>query len=526
MIILVILVSCNDNFLNVVPKDQMSDAVFWKTEKDADLALVGCYSGWDGYTNTPFLDAASDNGYEQFNYTFQPIGNGQILPTNISTWGVWCDAQATNWFSYYKIRKYNNFLQKIDGVEMDEAKKNRYKAEVRFLRAYDYFFKVMFWGDMPLVKEVINDPQEASLPRTPKEDIENFILNELTEIAPLLPVQNQIESKGHITKGAALSLKARLELYLGKYTEAQASSSEVIAMACYELFNDYETMFYPENESSNKEAILNVEFVRSYYSHKLPQLNLPAKSGGWSALNASWSLIEAYQMKNGKMPNESGSEYDDDKPFKNRDPRMLKTILCPGEFYDGVYYNPLDAQINEVNNSEYNGNNAAASRGGLLVRKFIKPMSVEYMNDYDGNIIQIRLAEVYLIYAEAALKTGQNITKALGYVNAIRNRSGMPDATALTEDIVKYERRVELAFEGLRYFDIKRWELGNKCLDGALYGSRKGTVNMETGEILWVKPYDYIKLEQRIFYADRNYLLPIPQSEMDVNKNIIQNAGY
>ncbi len=521
------LVSCGDNFLDVAPKDKLSDATFWQSEKDVDMALNGCYKGWEAITNIVFLDAASDNGYEQFNYNFQEIGNGQILPTSSPGLNAtWVDGNATTWFRYDRIRKYNNFLEKIENVEMDESKKDQYKAEVRFLRAYDYFNKVMFYGDIPLIDKVITSAEEANLSRTPKAEVEDFILKELEAVAAILPVQNMLESSGHITKGAALALKARLELYLGKYEQAQNSAETVINMSCYELYPDYEELFWPSAESSNKESILEVQYMKNDYSSMLPQLTLPATEGGWSALNALWSFVDAFQVDNGKFIDEPNSGYNPDEPFKHRDPRLTKIVLCPGEEYNGRFYNPLDKFIDgqsDRKNLDYH-EEAAASRGGLLVKKYTYPMSVVDANNHDGNAIVIRLPEMYITFAECALQTGKDKGKALNYINKIRNRVGMPDATELTERLVRYERRVELAFEGLRYFDLKRWDLGPTLLNGWAIGSRNGTIDSKTGKVTWGD--GHIKLEERIFQAQRNYLLPIPQTELDRNPNMKQNPGY
>jgi hypothetical protein len=523
------LLSCSDSFFEVAPSDQLSDATFWQSEKDVTMALNGCYRGWEGIMNMSLLDAASDNGYEQFNYWYQPIANGQLLPTSSTGLGTQHpqhDIAATSWFLYTRIRKYNNFLEKVDAVNMDASLKERYKAEVRFLRAYDYFYKVMFYGDIPLVDKVFVTGEEAAMSRTPKAEVESFVLKELTEIANTLPVQNNIESGGHVTKGAALALKARFELYLGQYEQAQADAAAVIALPCYELFPNYEELLWNTSESSNKEVILAVGYIKNDYPNTIPQLTMPATEGGWSALNALWPFIEAFQMKNGKFIDEAGSGYNPDEPFKNRDPRLTMTVLCPGEFYNGRYYNPLDKFIDgqaERKNLDFH-EEAAASRGGLLVKKYVYPMSVVDANNYDGNAIVFRLAEMYITFAECALKTGKETDKALGYINAVRKRSDMPEATELTERLVRYERRIELAFEGLRYFDIKRWDLGPALLDGWALGCRNGTIDSETGKITWEE--GHIRLEQRIFQPQRNYLLQIPQAELDRNPNMVQNPGY
>src|SRR5690606_15047209 len=128
--------------------------------------------------------------------------NGQLTPANLTQGVVFYDNAACNWFTYSRVRKYNNFLQKIEEVEMDMEKKEQYKAEVRFLRAYDYMNKWLFFGDVPLITELIPASDKPS--RTSSEEVIDFILHELDTVSKVLPEQNMIESGGHITKGASL----------------------------------------------------------------------------------------------------------------------------------------------------------------------------------------------------------------------------------------------------------------------------------------------------------------------------------
>ncbi|MDB5023610.1 MAG: SusD/RagB family lipoprotein [Mucilaginibacter sp.] len=520
---LVLLSACNKNALNVIPKNSLSDVIFWKTQEDANLALAGCYNSWETYMNICFLDAVSDNGYEQFDYGYQQKGNGQITPANFQQ-SSWPDKGACNWFTYSRIRKYNNFLTKIATVQMDANKKEVYKAEVRFLRAYDYFNKVMFFGDIPVVKELVTS--DVKLKRNAAAEVQQFILDELTAISAILPVQNNIESGGHITKGAALALKARLELYLGKYTEAMQDSKAVIDMPVYQLYPNYRDLFLPENKLNNRESILEIEYLKDGYQNMLPQLSLPALDLGWSALSASKSMVDAYECSNGKLISDPASGYNPDKPFANRDPRLDMTIIYPGQFWNGRYYNSLDKLLPNGNKNPDYHEEAAASRGGQNVKKYVKPMSLQDMNNNDGNIMVIRLAEMYLTFAECAVATGQNTGLGLQYIQDLRTRAGQtnPPGMQLTMDLVRRERRVELAFEGLRFFDVKRWDLGPSVLPGPLYGSREGTVDPVSGQVTWAA--GYIKLEDRQFNPVRNYLLPIPQSEMDSNPAMTQNPGY
>lgn len=529
--LLIVLVStlainaCTD-MLDVTPTDQLSNPLFWQSEADVRLALAGAYHGWESGVNILYLDSSSDNGYEQFNSGFRERINGDVH-ANIGqvTWPDPASGNVAQWFTYERIRKYNNFLTKIEDVELDAVIKERNRAEVRFLRAYDYFNKVMFYGDVPLVLEI--QPSDVTMPRTPSSEVKQFILDELEEISGQLPVQNVIESQGRITSGAALALKSRLELYMGNYSDAMASAKAVIDMGVYELFPDYRGLFLRENNSSNLESILEIQYVQDDYQQMLLQLNLPAREGGWSAISVSQTMINAYETANG-LPITDDPEYDPDNPFENRDPRLEMSVIYPGSWWNGRYYNSLDTNYMNsegemVSNPDYR-QNAAASRGGQQLKKYMQPEGIEDMNNYDANVMVIRLAEVYLIFAEAALQTGQDMGLALDYINEIRNRAGHVEATELTDELIRRERRVELAFEGLRYFDIKRWDLGQEVIDGPYYASRDGSVDSQTGEVTWDE--GYIMLENRNFIPERNYLLPIPQSELDANPEMTQNPGY
>lgn len=536
------LFSCGDEFLDVTPQNELTDKTFWKSEDDADLALNGCYRLWESFTNIVLFDGASDNAYEKSNFGYMVLGNGTLTPASYGP-GSWIDwvlysdaggewASSVNWFTYARIRKYNNFLINIENVPMDAAKKEQYKAEVRFLRAYDYFWKVMLHGDMPLVTELV--PAEAKLSRDPAETVKQFILDEMTAISSVLPIQNNIDSKGHVTRGAALALKARLELYMGNFAAAKTDAKAVIDMTCYELFPNYRTLFLEESEGINKEAILSVQYIVNFYRQALTQMILPAGDGGWSAINAVKSMVDAYECSNGKTIDDLNSGYDIDNPFKDRDPRMEMSLLHPGQLWNGRYYNTLDQFMPDGNpNPDYNRNEPAA-RSGMNIIKYVKSLSDGpggWPPNFGGDIMVIRLAEMYLTYAEAAVETGLNTGTALQYINDIRARSGQIAATTLTKELVRRERRVELAFEGLRYFDIMRWNLGSTALNGPLYGSRRGTMDVN-GNVTWdgdgavVNDVNYIKLENRTFNSVRNYLFPIPQYELDANPNMTQNPGY
>lgn len=506
--------TCSDDFLDVTPRDKLSDNTFWQTPEDAHLALVGCYNMFEWYFSILYFDAAADNAYDQ-HFSWKKLQNGSFLPTDQLN-----VVQASD-YSNTKVRRYNNFLTKIDQVEMDEATRELYKAEVRFLRAYQYFLKTQSFGDVPLITELV--PSDVNQPRTPVEEVQAFILEELEEISQILPVQNNAESGGRITSGAALALKARLELYMERYDDAMTDAKKVIDMN-YELHPDYRSLFLPENTNTNREAIFTLNHANGFVTGIfIPQMIQPWSWGGFSSLSATKSLNDAYETTLGKTIDDPTSGYDPQKPWENRDARLSATFVHPGQMFGGKIHNSLDRMLPDGSpNPDYHAD-GNGPRGGSNLMKYVIPIPISEMQSNAVDIMIIRLAEMYLTYAEAAVELNKNLDIALLYINELRARGNLPPATELTMELVRRERRVELAMEGLRYWDIKRWDLGPTVLNGPLYGDPDGTVNMETGEVT----YDgtFIKLADMVFHPERNYLLPIPQSEIDVT-GVEQNPGY
>ncbi len=509
-----LLSTCSDDFLDVVPKDNLSDATFWKTPEDAHLALVGCYNYFEWYFSILYFDAAADNAYDQ-HFSWKKLQNGSFLSTDQLN-----VVQASD-YNNTKVRRYNSFLTNIEKVDMDEPIRELYKAEVRFLRAYQYFLKTQSFGDVPLITELV--PSNFNLPRTPVEEVQTFILNELEEISKILPIKTNAESGGRITSGAAIALKARLELYMGRYDDAMTDAKKVIDMN-YELHSDYRSLFLPENSNTNKEAIFSLNHANGFITGIfIPQMIQPWSWGGFSSLSATKSLNDAYETILGKTIDDPTSGYVPERPWENRDVRLSATFVHPGQLFGGKIHNSLDRNLPDGSqNPDYHAD-GNGPRGGSNLMKYVIPIPISEMQSNGVNVMIIRLAEMYLTYAEAAVELNKNLDIALPLINELRERGNLPPVDELTKDIVRRERRVELAMEGLRYWDIKRWDIGPTALNGPIYGDPDGTVDMNTGEVTYNGTY--IKLGDMVFHADRNYLLPIPQYEIDVT-GVEQNDGY
>lgn len=506
--------SCKKNFLDREPLDAYSNSSLWSSESDATAALNGCYSGWENDYNIFYLDAVSDNSYSQFYWEgYQDYGNGTVTSSDGNVYTRW---------SYTTIQACNWFLENIDPTPMDAAVKLRYKSEVRFLRAYEYFIMSQLYGAVPLVSNTVTTAVANSISRTSVDSVRAFVLNELDSIYPNLPVM--ASAAGHITRGAALSLKARLELYTKDYTNCIADYQKVMALG-YSLYPSYQDLFRIANEN-NSEVILDVQYKENDHPNGDVGI-LPSSSfGGWSSLDPTQSLVDAYEMANGKTIDDAASGYDAANPYNNRDPRLTASIACPGQLYNGVYYNPIQSSSSDY----YSGGNNSPT--GYLEKKFTSNLS-----DFDDmwntglNMIVIRYAEVLLGYAEAKIESGSIDNTVYAAIDSVRTRAGLPitdrtvyNSQSTLRTLVRRERRVELALEGLRWFDIQRWQIGPAVRAGEVYGTRLGTVDATTGALTLTG--SNIPVETRTFQANRDYLWPVPQTEININKNLAQNPGY
>lgn len=508
--------SCKKDFLNRQPLDEYSESSLWSNAKDAETALNGCYNGWESADRLIYMDCASDNAYNQFPWEgYTALGNMQLLtPTNTGA-GMW---------DFGTIQRCNWFLANVDKTPMDDNLKARMRGEARFIRAYTFLNAAQFYGDFPLVLKQLTTTEANEVVRTPKAEVMDFVINELNEIASDLPLSYSGSDLGRITRGAALALKARAELFMGKNTDAAASYQKVMDMGIYKLFPNYQDLFRIQNEG-NSEIILDVQYKENDYENWVIGVMPSSSYGGWSSIAPTQSLVDAYEMKNGKKPSEAGSGFDANDPYKNRDPRLSATVVYPGMFYEGKYYNPID----KASPDYYAENNN--SKTGYLVKKYTSNLDdFSDMWNTGLNMPVIRYAEVLLGYAEAKIEANQIDASVIKAINDVRTRAGMPELDASVNNqialraAVRNERRVELAMEGLRWPDVQRWKIADQVMNGQVYGARLGKVNASNGALTLTS--DRIEVEKRVFDPGVNYLWPVPQKEIDINKNLLQNPGY
>lgn len=527
--------SCSD-FLNTVPHDALSPSTTWKTEQDAEKFLVGCYNGWIDEGGIFYWDCTSDYGYSNFLWDgYQSIGNGTM------TAGL---KEVAEYYDFKKIRSCNDFLTNIENVPFaDEAKKKDMIAQVKLMRAYDYFNKNWLYGGVPII-ESYESREEAQVPRNTEAEVNKFIEDELDEAIPMF-MNDKATTRGYIDRATALAVKMRHALYYEKYDRAKAAAQAIIDMGKYKLDSDFLHIFTLAGRDS-EEIIASAQHIENYYGNGSIGSMYNNADGGWSAMVPSWYLVDDYEMNNGLTKEEAGDFYDPVHPFANRDPRMAMTIAFPGmdwEKEDGTIeiLNTLNDSINDKKNINYANGEDNASKTGLTWGKYLLPLS-QYADMWDTGACTIlfRYAEVLLSYAEAENELNGPSDNVYGKLNLIRNRVGMPSVDKAKystkeklRELIRRERSIEMAGEGLRRADILRWkdDTGKMVAETVMPGNflRPGGIinydELDPYKRAEIIPDSIVLVESRGF-APHNRYLPIPQTARDVNSKLDQNPNY
>ncbi len=521
---------CED--LDQYPENKFTDETYWTSVSKAQTVLNTAYSQMFSSQYFFYNEAMSDNAYN---------GRGDIAGSASIAAGTY-DASLgrfkEEWNNRYAgIKSCNILLENIDRVEdLDPTVKEQMKAEARFLRAWQHFQLMTWFGDIPLVTADISLEEATSVTRSPRAEVLNYILSELDAVAEILPTKAQYseDERGKITAGAAVALKARVQLYEGNWEEVILACEKLMngsSYGSYSLFPSYEGLFLPENEY-NSEDILSLQFVPEFRMWGEYFDMAPLSAGArLNAMAPTQELVDSYVMLNGSAIDETGSSYDEENPYSNRDPRLTNTIVYHNYQWkeqDGsthtIYIEPGSSPDSAAD--EYVSGSSATSTGYYL-RKYYDPSHLSSLNS-GLNLMLIRYADVLLMYAEAKNELGQ--LDANGWnqtIGALRKRAGFTDAAALNFDsslseenlrtVVRNERRVELAFEGLRIFDIRRWKTAEDVLNGWAHGAKFSATSEDGG---------YLRVNQRNFDPGKHYLWPIPRDERLINPNLSQNPGW
>lgn len=533
IVLLVVILFSSCKKLDLVPANRFTDVNYWTTTEKANNVLNTAYAQMFNSNRFFLNDALSDNAY---NSRGDNEGAASIAA---GSYDASLSRVKDEWNDHYKgIKTCNLFLDNVDRVSnMDPALKERMKAESRFIRAFQYFQLMTWFGDVPLFDKDITLEESLKISRTPKAQVLDFILKELDAASLVLPVNTGYTAadRGRITKGAALGLKARVLLYEGRWQEVITACEAIMSGSngTYNLFPSYQGLFLPANENSN-EVLLDYQFVPIDRTYNNLFDYVPISVGArLNSMAATQELVDNYLMTNGKAINDPGSGYNAADPYVNRDPRLTYTLVYhnykwkkPDGSIKTIYIKPGTDPDQTQKMDEYTVGGVSSATGYYL-RKYYDPTSLA--NFVSGlNLILIRYADVLLMYAEAKNEVGaMDATVWDKTIRALRARAGFTDPGALNfnstagqeglRNIIRNERRAELAMEGLRVFDIRRWKIAEQVLNGWAHGAQYGPPSIDGG---------YIRANQRVFDAGKHYLWPVPRDERALNTNLSQNPGW
>lgn len=542
------LCSCND-FLDREEDSFIDKTATFDSYNRTKQYLTYAYSllpeGLNRFSGGALLGAATDDACFA-------IESSNIQQFNNGSWNALSNPDNV-WDRYFAgIAKCCTLLENsnhinLDISRLDPAKRVEYennlkdirmwRAEAHFLRAYFNFELLKRYGPIPIIKSTLDINKDYSdTPRPTMKEVVEFIANDCDIAADsleLTPWRNMNDAFGRATKGAALALKSRLLLYaasplyvdFGDVDEANKPSDAtlwktaadaakaVIDLNQYALAPAYDDLF--KNDFQNKEYI----FVRRYPSNSdFEKSNFPVSYGGKGGTNPSQNLIDDYEMLDG-----TAFDWSDPvkaaHPFENRDERLLATVLMNGVLFKGkriaTYPGGADAMPNPN-----------ATKTGYYLRKFLNEnVNIQTGGGSDGHVVPLfRLAEIYLNYAEALNEYDPTNPDIAVYLNKIRERVSLPDVpSGLTQEqmrtLIHHERRVELAFEEHRFWDVRRWKVASSTLGATVKGVK--ITQDDAGNFT----YSPVQVEQRVFQP-KMYWYPIPQSEVLKLHHWEQNKGW
>ena len=534
--ILVAILALNScDVLDMKPLDKVSDTDVWEDSALIELYVNASYNSINHEFSQHMLSDASDETYCIHNWAnFWVIQKGEMTSDNVTS----ISEKINYWKSAYSnIRTINVFFDRIDDASVETDLKNRMKGEMKFIRAWIYANLIWRYGDVPLITNLFELNQDYKVKRDSYSDCVDFITKELDEAMTWLPAKSSSETLGRATGDACKALKARVLLYAASEQnnpshskekwEAAAEATKAVLDAGYSLGNDYQSVFLEDNDE-----IIFARYFTQANSTDFMLFNGRNGSNGWTGENPTQNLVNAYEMTNGELPylNEElplkinpASGYDESNPYAGRDPRLDASILHDGSMWAGreteTWHGGLDSPESSI--GSWNASKTAYAFKKFMVES-IPPSgsSVKPENPW----IFFRLAEFYLNYAEIMYELG-NEEQAREYVNKVRARQSvnMPPVTASGEklrDKIRNERRVELAFEGHRFFDVRRWCIADETENRDLLA-----MNIQK-QADGTKTYEVTMLLKRSF-LEQHKLVPIPRTEIDKSEgSLVQNPGY
>lgn len=534
LVLLPLLSGCSD-FLERDHPTAITDSEFWTTTNQAQEAMNSCKHMPNGthYYTAPYLDimhmeGMTDNMYHVANFKGEivNVGNGSVSPTS----GGYI---SEVWTEYYKlIRRCNRFLENISKPYFtDEAERRRMSAEIKVWRAWYHMQLLFYYGlndGIPIVDKALA-PDEIYMDRNSVDECLTWLNDEFDSVINSTDLEFLWDEgrRDRMSISIALALKMRLNLQFKKYDVAKACAKQIIDSNKFELYyssatdddpgKNYRDLFRYVGKQNKERILFCASGLKEFWFRCMSTV-----LGGQGTACPLKSLVDAYETIDGKtlqsLSEAERMEYEKNPLYKPRDPRLFATVMLPGDnkSVSNYVYEPFNWESSDAIGKP------GASRSGYMTKKFMDEQ--DRPSPYGGSLdyMLIRYAEVLLTYVECLIETGdwQN-PEVETYINMIRNRAGMPNMDKLVyntqekvRELYRRERRVELSFEGNRYFDIRRWGIGEEVMRG----DAKGAWNPDANA--------FVVVETRQYVSPKNDVWPLSQDEITSNPNISQPTGW
>ena len=536
---LMTLSSCND-FLDINPTDKATKKIVWENPAYAEMVINHYYANIPDlgpYSSYQCAAGLTEGLTDELKYGNMNYNSLCFIPNEISYGGVvlspnYVDVYMGVWGQTYEsIRRVNESLADLAAAKFSDADKKRFEGELRFFRGMFYFELLKRYGQAIIYK---NDLSQISTNKAldSEADCWKFVYDDLKFAAENLPVNTS--ATGRLTSGAAWALMSRAMLYAKNWAAVKEAGDAIFAMG-YSL-----TATYPEAfKSGNSEAIFQytydatsniIHHFDSYYApggdHTLA--GLTSNTGGYGT--PTQDMVEEYEKATGGKPDWTpwhvAGGTTTTPPYDQLEPRFKATILYNGAAWRDRTIEPFVGGADGWSQWQVEPKADGRTTTGYYLRKL-----VDEKHDYavlqasTQPFIAFRLAEVYLNYAEACFRLGDN-TKAMEYINKVRTRVSLPNVSGLSGDelfaAIRHERKVELAFEGLYYWDMRRWNLATTQLTGV----RRHGLKVEKQANGTFK-YTYVNVDnENLNFPAKMNRLPLPTSEINNNKEVSQFAEW
>ena len=527
------LTSCHD-LLEKDPTDSYSETVAWSSESSLDMYVTYLYKPLNGLSN--FSSLSLTDGYTDL----VKYGNG--VPQTWSAHNKILLQQNTitsdnnpmsSWGLYTDIFRENVFLRDagIYGSKFNEDFLNTRIAEIRFIRAVNYARMIRIFGGVILRDETngVDSEGEKAKARATEAESWDFVLKDLEFAAKHLPKEWDSKWDGRLTKGAAYAYMCRTALFAKRWDIAITAADEIKKLNKYDLMDEYKDVF---KVAGNKEIIFSIAYKTPDMPHYFDRHFAPDGKQGIRRAVPTSELVDSYDMADGTPFSWSGSMAKD--PYVGREPRFYASIIYNGATWkEKTIYTYVDAENGFAAYRDNMNPGEKQTVTGYFIRKYLQENNTEFDDKGSDQFwIEMRYAEVLLNLAEALAEQdyAKNQDDALEALNEVRRRVDLPERTtqeAPDKDsfmkLLRKERICELAFEGFRYWDLRRWRLAGEVIDGKQAHGTKITKKDDNSYT-----YEQVSCDDNInrFFPERYYLLPIPVDELQNNPLCENNAPW